>query len=257
MRANYKNLWPVKPLPVSWFVNELEKGNPFSFTRFGDGETLVFLGDTGWQNCDGCVPTEALQADMRQVLENNYPYKHAALNVARTNLGNRAKDYFEQNRVEVDWYSGDNLLTAALAGRLFPFVDQLRHKRVLMVGQPFLKELPEKGFFRPVYFYCNVPARNAHTRKTVILQTVTDLVDRFEIDVVLWSLGFYANVFVDELWPVMGNEVTHIDCGSMWDGFCGQLSRSYIQRGKVLFDDLTEVNIGARRAKPGETFRRA
>ncbi|MBP8137467.1 MAG: hypothetical protein KAY61_04620, partial [Candidatus Eisenbacteria bacterium] len=54
-------------LPLEAFVTPLEKGEPYSFTRFGDGEWYAILGAPG-ANADGHQYFPQLGSDLREVL---------------------------------------------------------------------------------------------------------------------------------------------------------------------------------------------
>lgn len=237
-------------------VELLAKDKPFSFTRYGDGEWRTIIGGRyiGTGNSNGCTFTRELSSMLRQVLRNNRDYYHGTLRIALRQHEGEIDRFISRNNIDVPWYKGDFLLKDALRGRLFPFVEQLRRKRIIIVGQPFMQKL--QGVFFDYRGLLAVPPINASQHRIEIVRTVADVIESDKPDIVLWSSGLHTKVFVDDLFPKYGNDVTMIDCGSMWDGFCRIPSRSYIRRGRVLWNDLIEVNSGVRERRPGETFRR-
>jgi hypothetical protein len=178
------------------------------------------------------------------------------LRIARRSHKTEIETFLEAQKSEVVWYDGDVLLNKALSGDLFPFIKALREYRILMVGQPFLRGVDEAGFFKPTFYY-HAPPQNAHSTKQRIEKNILDLIDRYQINMVLWSSGLATKVFLDNIWKETDGKITQIDCGSMWDIFCGvTTSRSYIRKGNVRWNALIEVNSGQREKQLGETFRK-
>ena len=245
------------PLSVSWFVDNLAAGKPFTFARYGDGEWRTIIGGKyiGQGNSNGCTFTLKLSNALRQVLQNNKPYIHSILRIATRQHQSEMEQFIIRNDCQVQWYRGDKLLDQSLIGNIYPFVEQLRERRILMVGQPFLRKLVNKGFFKPVT-YIHPPPTNAIEYKNKILNRVREIIERYNIDTVLWSSGLHTKVFVDDLFDDYGKEITMIDCGSMWDGYMNVPSRSYIRRGQIKWNDLIAVNTGKRPKRKGETFRK-
>ena len=272
----------VKPLGLARIVRYLEDQQPFGFARYGDGEWRTILGGNwikrkvgskkkykkgyrilrantcyiGQKNSNGCTFTQLLSNDLRKVLVANQDYYHGILRIALRSHRQEIDIFLEATNSDVVWYGGDVLLNKALSGDLFPFIKALREYRILMVGQPFLRGVDEVGFFKPTFYY-HAPPKNAHATKQRIEKNVLDLIDKYDINLVLWSSGLATKVFLDDVWKETNGEITQIDCGSMWDGFCGvTTSRSYIRKGTVRWNDLIQVNSGQREKRAGETFRK-
>lgn len=250
----------VYPLPLGWFVNQLSNNEHFTFAKYGDGEWRTILGGKYMygHNKNGCTFTPELSAELRHVLR-FAKYEHGRqgmLRIARRTLGGEIGKYLKGNGIAYRWYDGDVLLNNALNGNLLPFIEALRKRRVLVVGQPSLRNLGIVGFFRPVTFY-HPPAQNAVNDRIAIVNNINHIVDQYNIDVVLWSCGMHSKVFIHDIWKAKGGLVTQIDCGSMWDGFVGGNSnRSYIKKGRVRWQGLKDVYAGKRKKQPGETFRK-
>jgi hypothetical protein len=243
-------------LPVEWFTNSLHDGKPFSFARYGDGEWRAIIGGKylGLKNSNGCTFSEKLSNALRTVLRNNKPYMHGILRIAINQHRKEIEQYILKNDCKVDWYKGDKLLEESLKGNIFPFVRELRERRLLMVGQQFLRELGPMGFFKPVTFV-HTPPSNAIEHKKEILGKIRSTINQYNIDTILWSSGLHTKVFIDDLYDDIGNGITMIDCGSMWDGYMRIPSRTYIRRGHVDWDGLVAVNTGKRKKIKGEQFR--
>lgn len=266
-----------KTISLKQFVNKLNNNEPFGLARYGDGEWEAILAGRwikrpgkkrgkdytirqvdscylGRTNACGCTYTNLLSKSLREILSKNRKYNHGILRIALSTHVEEIENYIEANGIDIDWCDGDIFLNKLLAGEAYSFIKALREKKVLVVGQSFLLDL-EKDFFSFTSFIAP-PQNNAITARKTLVKTVLNSVEKNEIDVILWSSGMHTKVFLDDVWVKTNGEITQIDCGSMWDGFCGQQSRSYIWRGKILWNDLVEVNTGKRLQRPGETFRK-
>lgn len=244
----------LTPIPLDFFTDNLRESRPFSFARYGDGEWLTILGEYGRKNSNGCTFTPALADDLRLALARNQGYMYSTLTVAHHNLGRRIDGYCQKNKIGIKWYKGDVLLNKLLKGLLWPVVEQMRQKRVLYVGPYHCRQLNEH-FFNYIH-YIQPPPQNAHQVKDKLITSILRAVQAHKIEVIGYSSGLAAKVFIDEVYRLTSGEVTQIDFGSMWDGFFKIPSRSYIRKGKVKWQTLLEVNTGQRERRDGETFRR-
>jgi hypothetical protein len=260
-----KNL-QYQNLPLSHYVQLLKDKTPFSFARYGDGEWLCILGEfTGHANANGCVYTQALCDDLRDVLKRNNSYFHTILRIAlheqQATYGGKSIDYgkpliekfITDNGLEdIVWYNGDVLLKANLAGQLFQLIEQVRERNVLYVGNVLLRGINMRGIgFFPYTAYIEVPEINTHASKDEILKQVYQYVEKYHIDFIGWSCGMASKVFIDEVFTWFP-EITQIDFGSIFDGYFKPLerfarrggSRGYIRNGDYDFNKLLRKNTG-------------
>lgn len=256
----------ITNLPLSHYVQLLKDNQPFTFARYGDGEWLTILGFYGLHNSNGCTFTKELSDDLRAVLARQNPYYHAILKVAKKERDVSYNDkkvpyglssiekFLDDNAVTMDWYNGDVLLNANLAGKLWPLIEQIRERRVLYVGNERLRGLNYRGIgFFGYVTYLEVPPQNTHRVKGEIVRDVLHYIDRYHIDFIGWSAGLSSKVFIDEVW-MMHPGVTQMDLGSIFDGYFEPLphikamgrsgSRSYIRKGGYDWQKLLRQNTG-------------
>lgn len=242
---------------VDYYVKMLEVHSPFTFARYGDGEWRAIIGGKwiGTRNSNGCTMTTSLSNDLRKCIKDWQDYDHGMLNIAIKDRKVEINEWLSANRVaHRRWVKGDVLLTANLSGNFYPFIVAMRKRRVLYVGPQFIRSIPGLGMFTPID-YVIIPGKDTHNVKDDVLRTILNNVSLYSIGVICYSAGLTAKVLIDDVFKINPN-LTQIDMGSMWDGYLGQQSRSYIRRGKVLWNDLIAVNSGKRKAIKGETFRR-
>jgi hypothetical protein len=256
----------IKPLPLTWFVEQLKANRPFTFARYGDGEWLTILGFYGMRNSNGCTFSKELSDDMRAVLNRQNPYYHAILKIARREReipyggkmipygGPVIEQWLKENDITLDWYDGDVLLEESLRGELFPLIEQIRERRVLYVGNHRLRGLNMRGAgFFPYRAYIEPPPQNAHLVKNELLAGIYRAIRQYKIDFIGWSAGLAGKVFIDEVY-MRFPEVTSLDFGSMFDAYFAPLdhikamgrngSRSYIRNGQHDFKALLLANTG-------------
>ena len=135
---------------------------------------------------------------------------------------------------------GDTLLDVSLKGKLWPFVKQLRERKVVYVGPKHLKAL-HNTFFK-LDGYIQVPPRNCIKYRTKIVKTICDTVEKAGAELVGFSSGLHAKVFLDDVWAHFDGAVTLIDFGSMWDCYFDVPSRTWIHRGGHDFKRLQDMN---------------
>lgn len=247
-------LLSVMKRPRVYYEESLRRGENFTFSRWGDGEIHTLLGHIGMKNSNGCTFTLQLCELYRNILDRNPPYDLCLLRIALRTLRDELESFLKLNKYYIQWYGGDMFLSWSLSGKLFPIVKQLRTKRILYVGPDHCTKLPELGFFDIAHFI-EPPKQNAILERDKIVSEIKQSVVDYKIEVIGYSSGLAAKVFIDDINREFGNSITQMDFGSMWDGYFDVPSRSYIRRGRVKFPDLLEVNTGKRAKKPGETFR--
>lgn len=222
------------PLSIEWFTNQLKENNNFSFARYGDGEFAAVFDDY-ITNADGVKIDAGLGKQLRAVLRQNQPYYHGLLKIAMTAYSNKIKENYNH----IQWYNGDLLLGQFLEGKGKPLIQELRKKRILYVGGSHCRGL-NQGFFDYVHFI-EVPKSTAH--KEDKSQEIIKAVKDYHIDVVGYSAGMASNIWINNVYSELKTDITQIDFGSLWDGFMGRVSRSYIKSDKVDWNELRRKTV--------------
>lgn len=228
-----------KTMTFDMILSLLNGPLPFSMTRYGDGEWACILGEEGG-NCDKCAYLPELRDGLIKTLKYYKPYYHCLLTVATANKPELV-NYLVDHSIKVDWYNGDALLDASVAGKLLPFINILRQKdkKVVYVGPAKLLKL--KSYFDIAKFVV-IPERDCILEKQDIKDSVMEVCNTMSPNIILFSAGMATNVIVDELYTKIGGKVTMIDVGSLFDIYCGVVSRSYA-KGKQ-WEGLIKQNMG-------------
>jgi len=223
------------------YIDKLESGNPFTFTRWGDGEWFCVLGDYGMTNNNGCTFNAQLGEMLREALAHSYPYEHSILRIARRKQGKRIGSWLAHRpEIQIEWTIGDTFLESSLNGRLFPLIEHLRERKVMYVGPPWTKDLPLHWF--PLVAHVQPPARDAYKERSRVVGETLNKLEKSGAEIIGWSSGLHTKVFADDVFAAAGDQVTQIDFGSMWDPYFGVNSRSYARSGRHNFRRLRAIN---------------
>lgn len=213
----------VLPLDISFFVDALAHNEPVSFARYGDGEMYAIFKMNG-ENCDHCQYFPELGEALATTLRQPYDYLHGIAPKVMRHRGNGITEasvaWIEKHSRVKEWYDTEVFLTASLNGNLKPFMDELKQKHVILVGNNRLIDVP----FRYDLFI-EVPPVNAW----LSYQDIHDRIkaDLYRVDVVLFSAGMCTKVLIHDFFPMCGQTKFLLDMGSIFDMYVGIDSRSY------------------------------
>lgn len=187
-------------------IDKIESFEPFSFSRYGDGEFNCMFGKAG-ANCDGHEYFE----DLGERLNHAFLNPRGIIAVQRYGY----EQYKDQLGANV-WADADILHRASIEGKLHMFHEALQGNEVVLVGPKHLRE------FRIYDEFIEVPLRNAWKDYFCILQQLKWTIG--EGDIVLYCCGMMAEVLI---WDMYKDYYTQIDCGSLFDPYVGVMSRQY------------------------------
>jgi hypothetical protein len=199
--------------------------------RYGNGEWDAVLGLKRETGSRSQVFSEDLREAMRETVIDHHG-KHMAIQseryLRRCKLYDKLQLWLKTNHISIDWQDADILHRASLAGELAPFVRSLRS--ALIVGPRHLEHLPFGSDFLPI------PTRNCW-----------DHIDAIEAGVraagqgrtICLSAGPAAKVLIHRL---RHEDMQLVDCGSLWDVYCGQPSRRYHNN---MTSEIIERNLNA------------
>ncbi|MFQ5512797.1 MAG: hypothetical protein ACE5FG_00050 [Myxococcota bacterium] len=230
----------VRELPIELFVEKLRTGEPFAASRFGDGEWNCILGVEG-RNCDDHEYFPELRTELSQVLEGRPPYLLGLQPGALREPGARAIQRFLSSRsLDLEWFDSDVFQRAHWEGRFNPFVNALRERRPLFVGPrhiraPLSEIFPRGGFVE-------IPALNCFLARGRIETEIQEELHRAGYDVILFSAGMTTNLLIDRLHVEVGERVTLIDLGSIWDVYAGRISRRHFHDDWCDWKEVMRIN---------------
>jgi len=210
---------------LQFYVDKLNAGQRFSFARYGNGEWECILSLYHRTRSGSQTFTPDLRAALTATLTtrpatgDHYVALQSVAYLERQTLLPRIRPWLAEHAPGLAWHDGELLPRASRHGRLFPFVAALRDHRVVVVGPPHLRSLPLAQTFIPV------TPRDCWQDAA----RLTDTLSAYTNAVILFSAGPTAKVLIHRLQPLLPSSWL-IDCGSLWDVYCGVNSRSYHRR---------------------------
>lgn len=203
----------MTPTDISEVIRWLNYKEPFSLSRWGDGEFAALFGDSG-RNCDGVKYAVDMEAELWAILDScptytmgKQPYHNGLFRPSRI-------DQIEAIR-GIDWCNADMFHDASRTGQLKPFLKALEGRKVVIVGNKRLKGL--KTFFD--FDFIETPSPDAWEYRNEILDSIEPQIDA----VYLFACGITSNWLIDQL----HGKATLIDVGSLLDPFVGDRTRRY------------------------------
>jgi hypothetical protein len=224
-------------LPIEHYIDLINQGKPFTLVRYGDGEWLSILGDKG-RNCDGIKYTPLLQEELIRCLTEKKSYYYTLLKIAVTTQGSAINDFIVKNNIRVNWMEGTVFVAANRHGRLAPFIEALRGRRILYVGPKHLSSIGRKVF--PIKQFLEISSKDAFQFRKDIRNKIIEIADDY--DFIGFSAGPAAKIIIHDLYDIIGRDKTMFDFGSLWDGYTGVYSRLYMQR--QTWKDMMALNLG-------------
>lgn len=190
---------------------KLEDGEPFAYSRFGDGEFRVIRSRKG---VNGHAFFPDLGDRLTQIVASKPDYMMG--------LGWGAIQYrpFELSR-GIDWVSALSLHTAAIEGRIGRFFDALDSRRVTLVGPPHLRPLAARRSWTSIEIMPE-DCWLGYDRAARSLSRMGGGSGR----VFLFCASLMSNVLIDDMYALNPGH-TYVDVGSVLDPFAGVISRTY------------------------------
>ena len=199
----------------------LWKKKNFMASRWGDGEWSCLLGHEG-VNCDAHFYFKDMGAALRDVLYRGNDYHKGMQKKAMMDMGLEITSFLKEHMIGNEWYDADILHNASENGELTKFFDATRGRSVVVVGHPRLYSLARLTKWDVVM----VPKKNCwlafdHVKHEIMKHCKKN-------KVVLLSCSMMAGVLIDHFHMMFGDEITMIDCGSVFDPYCaGECTRRY------------------------------
>ena len=193
-------------------IDKLNNREPFSFSRFGDGEFACMLYRSG-ANCDG----HKYFPDLGERLNQAWKDKRGIVGTQR--YGQAMYPIFTHTGIDADV-----LHKASINGELQEFMDSLIYKGndIILVGpKRLIGVVPSRTFIE-------VPLKNAWEQYDYILEMIQFHIQKW--DIVLYCCGMMAEVLIHDLHD---KKLTQIDCGSVFDPYVGVNSRQYHKKLKI------------------------
>lgn len=209
-------------------IHHLTDNIPFAFTRYGDGEWSAIFGEKG-SNCDGHTYHKDMGIRLAKVLYSNPAYYVGMQPHALRGMGDKIQEFKIHNNISIDFVNADIIHKANMDNKLPILFNALNKNRVIVVGPPHLRTLDK--YFQ-LKDFIQIPAHNAWSQYHDIFHVLKYYVISGPY-VILFSAGMMSEVLIDDLYNIDKKRSTFIDCGSVFDPYCGVKSRKYHNKIKI------------------------
>lgn len=225
---------------LHWYLSKICDNQPYSLSRWGDGELFSACGylnkKPSWKrtaNCDGHgFHYDTLGRELAGILKSKPPYEMATAAgwFKNKDTSTQCNFVFERCKLfERTWHQLNLFHYASIKGFMPEMISAFRTRPIVLVGPQFLKKIfpqlaPAK--FVPVGKDCWKQI------KTIEEQTRKALDAAGKGSLLLLCAGMSANVLVHRLYSDYGSHSFLIDWGSVFDPYCGVISRSYMRNQK-------------------------
>lgn len=216
------------------FLKKIADKEPFSFSRFGDGEwaSLLQMEDERRTNTDGHTYFKDMGEALVNVLKSKPNYYLGMQRFARDERYPEEIDSFldKHSLKELNWVNADVFHHASIKGYFEQFFDVIEKLDcpVILVGPKYLEDLIWRFGFAT---HIQIPEKNCWLKRDDIMNEVNyhlaNCSEELESAIVLFVASMPANYMIDELYKKYGADHTFIDCGSVFDPYCGQVKRGY------------------------------
>jgi hypothetical protein len=223
-------------LTYDLLLQYMRDGTPFTWSRWGDGEWSCLLQNRpGSANCDGHHYFPDLGKALKDILESQPPYFLGLQRLATEQL--MGNDEFQRLRGMNQWCNNELLHHASIKGRLGEFFEALKERQVsqeiiLVANAHTVKKLlplGEIGFKSVV-----IPEKDCWNKWLDIQYEIDEAIKSAThinvMPVILYCASMMSNVLIDKTYTyckAVDIGITQIDCGSVFDPYCGRNTRSY------------------------------
>lgn len=214
--------------PYAWWLDLIRKEEPFTFTRFGDGELNGMFwvgrkkGGGRQKNGDGhTLRNPQMRDELREAAQVNAPnyYRSLWMDDQCQPMERLARDHLDTLAPHGVWYNALAIQDKLNAGRGFGYFQAMRKLKmpIVMIGPEHLRNIDKAGCFRYAGFV-QIPPRNAYFAKERIIEEALSYCPA----PCFYSIhaGPPAPVIAWELWKARGDECIIFDIGSVLDGYC-------------------------------------
>lgn len=238
---------PIKNYSPDYFLLMIKNQTPFQFSRFGDGEVLCMF-PCSWlkKNCDGSRFTNNLKEPMKQIFRNKYNYYHCLLKCtfepAFGDSITQFKDFLDETCPDMQFYNGDIWQDMSFGGRITELTTAFSPYTPVIIGAYHLRNIKHiPGMKNSVFI--EIPRIDAFKKYDYIFNEILKKHSEGH-RMFLFSAGYSTKILIDNLYPLIGNDTFLIDMGSVFDPYCGVMSRSGMRKTpKEFFQAYTSYKL--------------
>lgn len=206
----------MKSFDLQFFADKMNRGEPFSIGRYGDGELFCMEGREGG-NSQGCEYTPELRADLLRSLDHKDEFYHLVSSTMLPADKIRFAPFMKQG---VEWGDTEIFPEGIKSGEMKNFFDAARKHKIIVISSKEKRKLPI-----PYSHFIETPYCNSHAEKARIIGEIQSY---GQPGVYLFSCGMAAGVFTYDLYGSLPSS-WFLDIGHVVDPLIGVTSRGYLE----------------------------
>ena len=204
------------------FVENIKKGKHFSFIRYGDGEwALMLKRDPIYRKAVTRWGPSVIKVGewMLNHLKQSPSYYVGIQPLALRHWGSDILNVIDGQGMQT--CNSDTLHKNSIRDNMQPFFDSLQSRNVVIVGPSYLK----MNMFE--YTHIVTPEVGAWDYLEKIRIEIRKAISASKDPVILYSCSLAAKLLIRDFHKQLGDSITQIDTGSVFDPYAGVDSRSY------------------------------
>lgn len=157
-------------------LEKLQKDEPFSFARYGDGEWNCILSpDNNKVNCDGHKYFDTLSLALKNILLSKPKYWLGMQNHALRVNGDAINKFLCDNQLinDIQWIDADRFHKASIHNEFDKFLDLIKDKKdqVIFVAPAYLMSLNVYNLF------ISIPEKDCWLDKDSVVNTIKNYIN--------------------------------------------------------------------------------
>lgn len=220
--------YAVRFHPYTWYIEQFQQQQPFTLSRWGDGEWRAVLGadakkGPGGANCDGHRYFPAMNRELDAILRSQPAYCLAMQPLAERLFGPRIRRYVQQHCPGREWHDARELFNAGWEGNLGQVLKAIGSMPNIVVGPPYLSGLRQ---IIPVHKLVAVPGKNCFLEIDRLVRETREVLQAAPKPcVVTFAASMPANIMINRLYAEFGQSAFLLNFGSVYDGLLGKRTR--------------------------------
>ena len=206
--------------PIEWYVEKIDRCEPFSICTMGDGEFIAaFNQSVGGQNAEATIYTQELCDGLRETFKykaDNFYFAapEGLKNAPLSGIGEARIDKFHQDLgVDIEYHEMQVWDDAMKAGNFGWLIKALRGKPLTIISNQHMRLLK----FLDYDYFIETGYPNSFDQ---IPQIIEEVKTKTNGGIYLVMMGLAAPILCQKLHDTM-KDSWFLDIGSVWDTFVG------------------------------------
>ena len=202
-------------LTYEMILEKIKNKEPFSFSRWWDGERDFMFKLTNKPNCDGNTHLPAMWDELKQIIDSRPDYYLGMQWLAMTLHWWALIPYINN----MNWVNADIIHFRSIDSWLNDIIELLNESDTIMVWAEYLKDIwCYKEFVQ-------TPNLDSHNEIDRIMEDIENKL--WDFNVVVFAVGATTNCLIDRLYKKYWNKHILLDIGSALDPYVWRRNRVY------------------------------